>query len=330
MDSCSITPNRFLPFSQHEKNKLLFEVATVGNTEVAEELIEAGACLEARNQNGSTPLITAAYHGRTAMVDLFIRRSANVNAVDNLGSTALLHASLKGSTAIVALLIQAKANVGVIDSEGETALLCAVQNDRTAIVDLLIQSGASLNIELPVWNKALIYAIQYKQPETAFYLLNAMTDEEIETVTRATAELHDIVQRFDQIVIGNQQKLFALFSYLIYIETDEAFHDATPSVKEKAAQLSRRFPDWYNQRLEADLLGVLNRIGQARVERKDVKNKELILPTFSSLSILSTSSIKILGYLPVFSNKISEKNLGKENKNPVSNGKKKNTSLGLG
>lgn len=315
MDSSSITRNRFVPFSQLDKNKFLFEAAKCGNEAVANELLEADACLKARNEEGSTPLIVAAHHGRIALVYLFIQKGTEVNAVNNIGTTALMYAALKGATGIVALLIQARANVNLIDNEGDTALLCAVQNDRTAIVDLLIKANVNLDVSIETWKKALTFAIQYKHSETAFYLLNAMSEKQIKIIKAFAPELNEIIKQFEQTIIANQQKIFALYSYLIYIRVEEDFQKASPLIKEATLQLAPRLPDWYNQRLEADLTLILKMIHQKRTERKETETIEPMISKFACLAILPPPSFE---YTPSYSNGNSPviDGLGKENINP--------------
>ena len=67
----------------------LIIAATFGNPDVALALIEAGADLNTKNNEGSTALITAAFFGRTEIVKMLVDNSADKNIRSNAGSTAL-------------------------------------------------------------------------------------------------------------------------------------------------------------------------------------------------------------------------------------------------
>ena len=58
----------------------LHEAAAFGHKEIAELLIAAGADVDAKDENGYTPLFNAAYWGRKEIVELLIANGADVNA----------------------------------------------------------------------------------------------------------------------------------------------------------------------------------------------------------------------------------------------------------
>ena len=67
----------------------LIAAATFGKTEVARALIEAGADVNYKNNEGLTPLHTAAFHCRTGIVEALLDKGADKNLRSNAGSTAL-------------------------------------------------------------------------------------------------------------------------------------------------------------------------------------------------------------------------------------------------
>ncbi len=83
--------------------------------------------------------------GTPAAVRAAIEAGANVNARDDDGETALMRAAEKSSNPeVVAILLRAGANVNARDDDGETALEKARERGSSgaAIVKLLLKAGA--------------------------------------------------------------------------------------------------------------------------------------------------------------------------------------------
>ncbi len=76
------------------------------------------------------------------IVEELIRAGADVNARDNDGWTALMWASWSGLTKIAAALADHKADVNVLDRQGNSALTVAAMRGNAAIVKLLLEKGA--------------------------------------------------------------------------------------------------------------------------------------------------------------------------------------------
>jgi uncharacterized protein len=67
----------------------LITAALFGKTEIARILIEAGANLDARNNDGSTALFTAAFFCRTEIVKQLLKHNADKSIRNKYGQTAL-------------------------------------------------------------------------------------------------------------------------------------------------------------------------------------------------------------------------------------------------
>ena len=120
----------------------LMEAARLGDTDTARLLIDAGADVNARDNNGWTALMSAVWEGHTDTARLLIRADADVNASRDNGWTALIHAAYKGHTDIARLLIDAGTNVNARNRFRWTALMIAVDKGHTDIARLLIDAGA--------------------------------------------------------------------------------------------------------------------------------------------------------------------------------------------
>ncbi len=84
---------------------------SVGNTETAKALIEAGADVNAKHGDGVTPLLLAAREGQAETVKLLIKAGADVNAEIENGFTVTVveMAEMSGHPEIVEILKQAGA-----------------------------------------------------------------------------------------------------------------------------------------------------------------------------------------------------------------------------
>ena len=82
--------------SLRRKEKLqaqLMDAATNGNIKLVNELIIAGADVNANDNNGVTALMVASREGHTSCIEMLVARGADVNAKNDSGMTALMYAS---------------------------------------------------------------------------------------------------------------------------------------------------------------------------------------------------------------------------------------------
>ena len=128
-----------------ELGKKLIEVCANGEKKDVEELIDMGADVNQKEEDGKTALMRASYRGHKEVVELLIRNGADINQKDNNGVTALMWASYKGRKEVVDLLIQNGADVNQKDSDGWTALMKASRQGYKEVAEVLIQIGADVN-----------------------------------------------------------------------------------------------------------------------------------------------------------------------------------------
>jgi len=101
----------------------LHDAARVGDLDAVHRLIADGADLNAGDPaGGSTPLIVAATFGRSDVASALIDAGADVNLRNNEGSTALLTAALFCRTEIVEALLAAGADRTIRNNAGSTPL----------------------------------------------------------------------------------------------------------------------------------------------------------------------------------------------------------------
>jgi tetratricopeptide (TPR) repeat protein len=125
------------------ENKLMSE-AINNNAKEVRALAEKGANVNAKDSDGATALIWAAYYGNTDVVRVLIEKGADVNAGNNKKQTALHLAADKGHTNIARLLVDKGADVNAKDMFNDTAALIAdKQNHPQTAAAIRRQGGGS-------------------------------------------------------------------------------------------------------------------------------------------------------------------------------------------
>jgi ankyrin repeat protein len=120
-----------------------------GDVRRIEALINAGADVNARDQDLGTPLAAASYNGNPDAVRLLLDRGAEVDAKDGEGMTPLMNASLNGKAEVVRLLLAKGADVNAVSTrtvDGKrlevTALKLARGRSQADVIEILRRAGA--------------------------------------------------------------------------------------------------------------------------------------------------------------------------------------------
>ena len=120
-----------------------------GELEIVRELLANGADINATYSKertaiayGRTALLWAIEKGELEIVRELLASGADIKATDNTGITALHWAIEKGELEIVRELLASGADIKATDNTGITALHMATEEGNVEIVQLLIASGA--------------------------------------------------------------------------------------------------------------------------------------------------------------------------------------------
>jgi quinoprotein dehydrogenase-associated probable ABC transporter substrate-binding protein len=155
-------------------NKVL-QTATLAPPPASEEAATLKS-LEARLAAGADPnveLSEAIIAEDPARVKLLVSHGADVNKRDNQGYTPLTSAARQRNSALVKLLLDLKANPNLRDGNDMAPLLEAVMRDDVPSIKLLLAHGADKNVRGPEGIDALGLAIEERKYEAAKDLINA-------------------------------------------------------------------------------------------------------------------------------------------------------------
>lgn len=107
-----------------------------------EYLLKRGAKVNARDDEGKTPLIVAVASGDISLISGLLAYGADPNAQDHDGWTAAMHAVRSNEPKIFRLMGQYKANYNLVNSDDMTALAIAVMNNKANAAVAMLDNGA--------------------------------------------------------------------------------------------------------------------------------------------------------------------------------------------
>ena len=148
---------------------------------VVKLLLENGANITSRLEDGKTGLHVAAMTGNENLLQQLLSAGADPYAEDNKGFLGLHHAAIVGHCEVVRILAEISKNVDVM-GDGFTPLLLAAANGRESVVRLLLEMGADPEKRdaKKRWT-ALFWAIG-RRHEVIARLLIARDDVEINSI----------------------------------------------------------------------------------------------------------------------------------------------------
>lgn len=173
----------------------------MGNAEVLEELLLAGASAQVRNQNGDTPLISAVSANRKALCEILLHYQCDINALNSNAMNAVRLAACNNRKDILALLLDHGAEAEIKDRpDCAQPLHGAAYNGHSEIVQMLLSSEDPPNLNaLHAGTTSLCYAASQGHKETVKVLLSYQPDLELADI-QTTPLLTAVSGGYEEIV----------------------------------------------------------------------------------------------------------------------------------
>ena len=178
----------------------LMEASRNGCESAINQLIEAGADVNAIDRDSGTALKQAVFHGYEGIVEKLIAAGANVNSKNMRGETALMIACERGKAIVVKHLLGAsEIDIEARYKDGRTALMYACLGafqmypslgEHRAIIEELIAAGANVNATDKKGHSAIDYAHQHR-PDSEKEAIVCMLEEVVAKVDSALMAAYD-------------------------------------------------------------------------------------------------------------------------------------------
>lgn len=151
----------------------LLQAAEAGNRELIQQLLAAGESnLNDANELGETALHFAAFNGFTDIAADLLKAGAKIDAVTVMGETALHYAALKGNTGVIDVLLNQKAGIDIQAANGWAALHYASWHGHLEAAAILIIKGANPALTCTAHNTPLHFAAWRNHPKIASALIS--------------------------------------------------------------------------------------------------------------------------------------------------------------
>uniref|UniRef100_A0A914CHA7 Uncharacterized protein n=1 Tax=Acrobeloides nanus TaxID=290746 RepID=A0A914CHA7_9BILA len=160
---------------------------TGGYLDVVQWLVEHGADVNVKSNNGETVLHSAAQWGSLAVVQWLVEHGADVNVKSNDGRT-VLHSAAQGSLDVVQWLVEHGADVNVKSNDGRTVLHSAAQGSLD-VVQWLVEHGADVNATDIDGKTPLNLAKERKYKNITEYLKKRESVWQVSTESAAMADV---------------------------------------------------------------------------------------------------------------------------------------------
>lgn len=142
------------------QNKLLRSACIDGDHQLAKQLIENGASIEAFDNRSFTPLHLAARHGNHEAVIVLVGLGAKIDSQNWSGDTSLHLAARYGHAGIVEALVRLGADLEATNHDKRTPLTVATIARYDQTVDVLLKLGANAEHRDSAGDTAIHYAGQ--------------------------------------------------------------------------------------------------------------------------------------------------------------------------
>jgi Ankyrin repeats (3 copies)/Ankyrin repeats (many copies) len=118
-----------------------------GHLDVARLLLDHGADINSKDNNGKTPLVAAYHSNNLEAMRLLLERGADANTECDGFGLVLHDASYNGQAEVIELLLRHNADVNARSSTNWTPLHWASRSGHSEVIQLLLDNGADINAQ---------------------------------------------------------------------------------------------------------------------------------------------------------------------------------------
>jgi len=158
-------------------NTPLHSAVAAGHAEMTKKLIESGADINAKNDDGNSSIMLAVEVDNDKFIDFLADEfGADVGAASN-GHTALYRAAWLGNAVIVSVLGKRGCDVNQQNLEGWSPLHAASDRGHKEVVEILVGTfKAKINIQCKQGTTPLYHACEHGHADVAKYLIDHGAD----------------------------------------------------------------------------------------------------------------------------------------------------------
>lgn len=192
-------------------NSYILEYLLEENVEKVKELVENGADVNYKTEDGDYLIMLAVKMQNIALIKLLLDHKAHVNIKNRIGlkSPLVLATELK-NRGVIAMLINAGADINVRDKLGRTPLFISIENGDIDTVEYLVNKGADFNVFNTDNKTVLMYAIEVGREDIVDKILEFKPDLNVMS-SKGTSALMCATDKGD---VENAKKLIEAGAYV--------------------------------------------------------------------------------------------------------------------
>ncbi|RLN91339.1 hypothetical protein BBJ28_00016340, partial [Nothophytophthora sp. Chile5] len=188
----------------------LLEAVKAGRVRDVQTVLECGEDADERDEDGWTPLTTAAADGHVEILTLLLQFNASINVPNQWGETALSRSAFGGHLEAARTLLDHGAAVDLADEDGDTPLIVAAIRGHVDVARLLLEKKATADARNKVGVTALQMAETYGQRDVVLLIQENQNTLSVGRVWQTAQSLGGWVTQFVGMAAPTKSELGAI------------------------------------------------------------------------------------------------------------------------